>query len=110
MMARASLPEPVQRVENDGESAVQKVDLEEIPLHMAKAQIGKALHQSITRTDSPLKDFGDPSHVKRVCEGDVPSVIARAWQRADTREEFVIALAKRAGFIVEMTMRKRESA
>lgn len=83
------------------------MDLNEIPLQMAKAEIGRALHQSITVTDSALKDFGDPSHVKRVCEGDVPSVIARAWQRKDTRDAFVTALAKKAGFEVEMTMRRK---
>jgi urease alpha subunit len=64
---------------------------------MAKCQIGAALRKSIARTNSVLKDFGDPSLVRRVCDGDVPSVIARAWQRADTRRELVKALAEESG-------------
>lgn len=102
-------PAPVQRLETKGDARVQKVDtarnVEEIPLEMAKAHIGSALRKTIARTDSVLKDFGDPSQVKRVCDGDVPSVIARAFMKAETRREFVRALAEESGeFDVRMVM------
>jgi hypothetical protein len=104
-------PLPVQRLESEGEPRIQKVDLAEIPLEMAKCQIGAALKKTIARTDSVLKDFGDPSQVKRVCDGDVPSVLARAWQRIETRREFVAALAEESGlFEVGRYMHERRRA
>jgi len=64
---------------------------------MAKAQLGSAVGKALRRTDSVLKDFGDSSQVKRVCEGEIPSVLARVWARPDTREEFLLALMKASG-------------
>ena len=99
-------PALVNRLDTGAESKVQKLDdaakAAEIPLETAKAQIGRALKRTIARTDSVLKDFGDPSQVKRVCDGDVPTVIARAWQREATRREFVLALAEESG-LAEVT-------
>lgn len=115
-MARATVqlnlpPVPVQRLENGDEARVQKVDPIDIPLHMAKAQIGSALKDAMKRSDLALKDLGDPSHVRRVCEGDIPNVIARAWSKPETRREFVIALAEASGLAeVETTVRVKRTA
>lgn len=106
-------PTPVQRLDNGPDHEVQKVDratvLEDITLEMAKCHIGQALKKTISRTDSVLKDFGDPSQVKRVCDGDVSSVLARAFMRPDTRRELVRALAEESGwFDVRLVMSERE--
>jgi hypothetical protein len=88
---------PVQRLD-DVQPRMAKVEVQnldsarnlpEIPLQMAKAQIGAALKKTIQRTDSVLKDFGDSSLVDRFCKGDVPSVFARAWARKETRRELI---------------------
>lgn len=71
----------VQRLDGDQRTRVQKLDEAGITLEMAKIQIGRAVGTVISRTDCPLKDFGDPSLVKRFCSGEVPSVLARVWQR-----------------------------
>jgi hypothetical protein len=90
-------PAPVQRLEGHGEPPVQKVDYVEIPLEMAKAQLGSALRTTIRVTGAALKEFGDPSQVNRVCDGDIPSVLARAWARPHTRKELIKALADASG-------------
>jgi hypothetical protein len=101
-MSRSSVqlnlpPSPVNRLDGPrptGETAVQKLDSLQIPLEMAKAQIGKAFAKTIARSASVLKDFGDPSQVKRFCDGDVSTVLAKAWQKPETRRELVKALAE----------------
>lgn len=87
-------PMEVKRLHVDQSPDVQKEHVAEITLDMAKTQIGRALQKTIFRTNSVLKDFGHPGLVKRVCEGEVPSVLARAWQRTDRRREFLRALAE----------------
>lgn len=110
---RSLPPMEVQRLDA-ADTSVQKMDLDDVPLQMAKSDLGRALQRMITRTDSALKDFGDPSHVKRICDGEFPSVIARAWVREDTRLEFVLALADASGLfdrrIGFTTRRKRRTA
>jgi hypothetical protein len=92
-------------------SKVQKLDDASITLDMAKAQLGRAIQKTIFRTNSVLKDFGDPSRVKRVCEGDISEVFARAWQRHDRRREFLRALAEEeASVLVETIYRFKETA
>lgn len=90
-------PMEVQRLEKSGETGVQKVDVPEITLEMAKVQLGSAVRATLRRTDSSLKEFGDPSQVNRVCDGEVPTVLARVWARVDTRRALVIALADESG-------------
>lgn len=103
-------PAEVQRLDAPTKT-VQKMDLDAMALQMAKVALGGALHRSIKRTESALKEFGDPSHVQRVCEGDISSVIARAWARSDTRREFVLALAEASGhFDTEVNLRSKRPA
>jgi len=97
-------PMEVQRLDKGGETKVQKSDEAEMPLEEAKKQIGEALHKTIARTDAVLKDFGDPSLVKRFCEGEVPSVLARAWQRQDRRRELLRALIEKESTITTKTI------
>lgn len=106
-------PMPVQRLDKQGETESPKSGPPDrigyIPLDMAKAQIGSALRQTIHGTGSALKEFGDPSHVNRVCDGEIPTVIARAWQRANTRRELVRALAEESGlFHVHLSINERK--
>ena len=91
-------PMEVRRVDDQGESRRPENgprEFPEISLDMAKAQIGHALR--ITIGGSALKEFGDPSQVKRVCDGEIPAPLARAWQRQDRRRAFVRALAEESG-------------
>lgn len=85
-------PMEVKRLDERQEARVQKLDEAEITLEMAKAQIGRAVGKVIKRTDAVLKDYGDPSLVKRFCDGEVPSVLARVWQRH--RLELLKAMAE----------------
>jgi hypothetical protein len=85
------------RLPATAKAAIQKVDYAEIPLEIAKVQIGSALRTTIRVTGAALKEFGDPSQVNRVCDGDIPSVLARAWARPQTRKEFIKALADASG-------------
>lgn len=107
-LQRALPPMEVQRVDDAnvlGESGGPKSgprDMPEMSLDMAKAQIGSALRQTI-RGDA-LKEYGDPSHVNRVCDGEIPGPLARAWQRPDRRLEFVRELAKASGLHVVRTV------
>lgn len=104
-------PMEVKRFDEDQGAKVKKVDVAEIPLEVAKAQIGRAVSKVIRRTDAVLKDFGDPGLVKRVCDGEVPSVIARAWQRRDRRREFLRALIEEEASVEQETIyRIKESA
>lgn len=88
-------PMPVQPLDTPSEAHVQKLDLPDNSLNEAKESFGRALKSAIG--DSSLKEFGDPSQVKRTTDGDISNVIARVWQREDTRLEFVKALAKESG-------------
>jgi hypothetical protein len=97
MVARLDQPAEVKRFARragDGEAGVKKVDLGEIPLEMAKVQLGTALKKTIDRSGSAYKDFGDPGLVSRAVAGEVPGWLARAWQRKKTRRELLIALAE----------------
>jgi hypothetical protein len=110
---RSLVPEPPdKRADDAGETTVRTIDGVEIPLHMAKAQIGSALRRAIKRTEAAMKEFGDSGQVTRFCDGDVPSVFARAWARPETRRELVTALAEASGFYeAETTLRpKKRSA
>lgn len=77
--------------------AGERFTLDEIPLHMAKAQLGCAVKTALTRTDSPMKEFGTPAVVDRLCRGELSDVLGRIWARPDTREEFLLALMKASG-------------
>jgi hypothetical protein len=86
-------------------------ELPAISLNMAKCELGSAIHQAIVRTGLPLKEFGDSSRVKRVCDGDVSEVIARLWQTEDRRKSFIEALAKASGlFDVHISISEKRSA
>jgi hypothetical protein len=97
------LPAAAQSGDGDG------FTLEQIPLTMAKAQLGAAMKRAIRRTDSVLKEFGTPAVVDRMCSGDVSDVLGRIWARADTREEFLLALMKASGLyeVRQIAERKR---
>jgi hypothetical protein len=98
----------VQRLDETGESLSPKSGPRQLPnisLEMAKAQIGNALRRTI-QGDS-LKEYGDPSHVRRVCNGDISEPLARAW--AHRRRELVQALAEESGlFDVHMSISERK--
>jgi len=82
--------------------------LPDISLEMAKATLGGAVGSALRRTDSVLKDFGDASQVKRVCDGEIPSVLARVWARPDTRREWLLDLLEKSGlFEVERRISER---
>jgi hypothetical protein len=96
------------RLPASAKSAVQKVDSVDMPLEISKKQIGSALRTTIRVTGSALKEFGDPSQVNRVCDGDIPSVLARAWARTHTRKELIKALAEESGlFTVGMQINEK---
>jgi len=79
-----------------------------LELQMAKAQLGGAIKSALVRTDSPMKEFGTPAVVERMCRGELSDVLGRIWARADTREEFVEALVKASGlYVVERQIRRR---
>lgn len=85
------------RLPTTAKAAIQKVDLVDIPLETAKLQVGAALRTTIRVTGSALKEFGDPSQVNRVCDGEIPSVIARMWARPQVRKELIKSLADASG-------------
>lgn len=75
---------------------------------MAKSHIGRAVAHVLRVTDSPLKTLGDPSQVNRVCEGDIPNVVARAYQL--DRREFIKALAEESGvFVLRVRIEERSA-
>jgi len=79
-----------------------------LELQMAKAQLGGAIKSALVRTDSPMKEFGTPAVVERMCRGELSDVLGRVWARPDTREEFVLALVKASGlYVVEPQIRRR---
>lgn len=78
---------------------VNGVDLDDIPLAMAKAQLGRAFRDSVEGSGGVFKEFGDKGRISRVCSGeDIPDWLARAWARRRTRRELVLALADESGF------------
>lgn len=98
---------PVQRSDEGRDGPVQKLD--SLPIEMAKAQIGSAIRDSLPRGAS-LKEFGDPSQVNRLCDGDVNSILARVWARPDTRRKLVMALADASGFFeARVTLNERKT-
>lgn len=104
-------PMPVQPLDRRGETVRPESGpstvLPDVSLESAKKQFGRALRRSITDIDAPLKEFGDPSHVTRVLEGEIPNVIARVWMRASS--EMVEALARESGkFDVHRTISERK--
>jgi hypothetical protein len=101
MMQLTTGPLEVKRLDKDQQPRVQKLDEADITLEMAKAQIGRAVGKTIAHTQSVLKDFGDPSLVKRFCDGEVPSVLARVWQRH--RLELLKAMAESEPRVVVKT-------
>jgi hypothetical protein len=97
---RAPLPvgeesHPVHEPAQNG--AGEPFTLDNLPLHIAKAQLGGAVKTALRRTDSVLKEFGTPAVVDRMCRGEVSDVLGRIWARPDTREEFLLALMKASG-------------
>lgn len=118
---------PVERLDTGGEGGVQKVDLTRVPtpkmlsaqlpdltLEQAKAQFGGSVGAAIRRTDATYKEFGDPALVGRVIGGDISAVLARVWARADTRREFLLAMADASGLFevqttITLTERRRAS-
>lgn len=96
------------RLPVSAKGSVQKVDSVDMSLELSKKQIGSALRTTIRVTGSALKEFGDPSQVNRVCDGDIPSVLARAWARSHTRKELIKALAEESGlFSVSMQINEK---
>jgi hypothetical protein len=107
-------PMEVKRLDGENISRPQNGLPRELPaisLQMAKAQIGGALRTTIHRTGASLKEFGDPSRVNRVCDGEIPEALARAWQAEDRRKEFVLALAEASGcFDIHTSINTKRSA
>lgn len=93
MLANSSAPSVDKRLDSLGKPVVLKVDLPEESLEIAKKSFGRALKVAIG--DSSLKEFGDPSLVNRITDGDISNVIGRVWQRNGL--ELVKALAKESG-------------
>lgn len=71
--------------------------LPEKTLHQAKVEIGSCLRVTINATGANTKEFGDTSQVARVCDGNIPEPLARAWQTEERRKAFVLALAEASG-------------
>jgi len=61
----------------------------------AKRELGAAARAVLAVTQTPLKELGDKSQVKRFCDGDVPNVMARAYAR--DKKTFIATLAKQSG-------------
>jgi len=102
-------PMEVHGSENRREGGVRKVDGDAMSVESAKAQLGGAVRHAIRGRG--LKDFGDPSLVKRVCDGEVPTVLAQVWKDPETRRELVTALAEASGLAeVSTTIRIRRMA
>jgi hypothetical protein len=100
---------PVRRRESDSPEKGLPAGLPEKTLHQAKAEIGACLRQTINATGANTKEFGDTSQVARVCDGNIPEPLARAWQTAERRRAFVMALAKASGcFVTEITLRTHD--
>lgn len=77
----------------EAKASVQRMDLPEDSLEIAKKSFGRAVKVAIG--DSSLKEFGDPSLVNRITDGDISNVIGRVWQRNGLA--LVKALAKESG-------------
>lgn len=103
-------PMEVNRSDSEGEGAIQKVDLPaDLPLEMAKMQLGATVRRTLKKTETPLKVVGDPSQVVRVCEGEIPSVLARVWANTERRREWIKAMAKESGlFDEQVTLLERK--
>lgn len=89
-------PVPLERVENTSGAPLHEVETE-LPIDLAKADIGRAVELTLQRTGSGLKDFGDKSQVGRWCKGQENPNIARLWQRPNVRREFLVALLEVSG-------------
>jgi len=98
--------EPVNGSDGGGKTLSQNRDLPEIPLAMAKCQLGHTVRRAIRGHSE--KEFGDAAQVTRVCQGEVNSVMARVWARPETRREWITALAEESGqFDVTVTVTER---
>src|SRR5688572_27314527 len=96
---------PLNRVETghmrQAKAGLNNVEIPEIPLQMAKVQLGRAFRDSVKRSDAAFKEFGDRGQMSRICAGDereIPNWLARAWARPETRKQLVMALASESGF------------
>ena len=88
------------RLPTTAKGSVQKLDTAGIALdslEIAKVQMGAALRTTIRVSGAALKEFGDPSQVNRVCDGEIPSVLARMWARPEVRKELIKSLADASG-------------
>lgn len=86
------------RLDLEGEPLVKTLDLVEMPLELAKAQLGMAIRHTLKVSKTALKEIADPSLVVRVCEGDkIPDWLARLWVHPDRQRALVEALAEQSG-------------
>lgn len=94
IVSSAAAAEPDNRLDKldaiEAKGSVLKVDGS---LDAAKKSFGRALKTAMG--DTSMKEFGDPSLVNRITDGDISSVIGRVWQRNGL--ELVKALAKESG-------------
>lgn len=95
---------PLERLETRGEGVLQKVDAAPMSFAEARRVTGSAAYDAIRKSGRGLKDFGDPAQVGRQCKGLENVNIARLWQDQQTREEFVVELAERAGLTVQVVI------
>lgn len=92
----------VSAIAGAGESRVKKIDGVEIPLEMAKAQLGRAFRRTVrSDIDVRSKSFGDPGQVSRLGSGDWPEPLINAWRRVESRRELLRNLARESGLFSE---------
>jgi len=100
------VPPPVKRIDESGKTRTAEPHLPEMSLETAKAQIGQAGEKAIG--GRARKEFGDPAQVTRFCQGEVSSVLARIWQRPETRGQWIEELARSSGLYDVNTRMIRE--
>lgn len=84
-----------------GESRVKKIDDLDIPLEMARAQLGRAFRRTVRASDLKSSAFGDVGQVSRLGSGDWPEPVVKAWQRSESRRELLRQLARESGLFDE---------
>lgn len=84
----------VQPANGDGNGAVNEVHrLEDVPLQMAKADLGRAVGQAIE--GRAFKEFGAKSLISGVVSGEkVPEYLARIYLDPAARRRLALALLK----------------
>jgi hypothetical protein len=98
------------RLDLGSERSHPESGLDDLTLVEAQLSIGAAVRDALKTTGTALKEVGDPSQVIRVCDGDIPKILARVWQSPKRRLAFIKSLAVRSGFFDEhVSLRQRKT-